>query len=133
MSQENVEIIRGAVEAFDAGDLDRWLSFFDPEIEWRTSAEDPDAATHRGHEALRRYVEQWQDSFEGLRADVEEYTDVGDDRVFIWARWIGRGRASGLDAEWWLAIIYALRNGKCVRAEEYFDRVEALEAVGLAE
>ena len=52
MSQENVEILRRFDEVLETGDLDRVVSeFFDPEIEWRTSAEDPDAATHRGPEA----------------------------------------------------------------------------------
>jgi ketosteroid isomerase-like protein len=57
MSQENVEILRRAGEMLGAGDLDRWVSgFFDREVEWHTSAEDPDAATYRGRDAFRRYV-----------------------------------------------------------------------------
>jgi ketosteroid isomerase-like protein len=135
MSQENVEIIRRAAEVFDTGDLERWVSeFFHPDIEWRTSVEDPDAATHRGPEALKRYVEQWTvESFEGLRAEIEEYIYAGDDRVFTWVHWTGRGRSSGVEADWYLAVIYTLRDGKVERAEEYFDRGEALEAVGLSE
>jgi ketosteroid isomerase-like protein len=136
MSQENVEIVRQIAELFSAGDPDRYWRFvsevFAPDVEWRASAEDPDAATHYGREAYRRYVEQWQESFDGLRSDVEEYIDVGDDRVFVWVRWTGRGSASSLDVEWWLAIIWTVHNGKVVRGEEYFDRGEALEAVGLA-
>jgi uncharacterized protein len=132
VSQENVEVVKRAFEAFERGDLDAFSQLQDPDIEWQTSSEDPDAATHRGREAVRRYFEQWMESFEGLRADVQECIDVGNDRVFAWTRWAGRGRASGADAEWHLAIIYTFRNGKAVRAEEYFDRGEALEAVGLA-
>ena len=134
MSEENVEIIRRFAEVFETGDLERVVSeFFDPEIEWRTSAEDPDAATHRGTEAYKRYVEQWWESFEGLHAEVEEYIDAGDDRVVAWIRWTGRGRTSGVEADWHLAIIYTMRDGKIARAEEYFDRAEALEAAGLRE
>src|SRR5437870_3643151 len=90
----------------------------------------PDAATHRGHEAVRRYYDQWLDSFVGLHADVEEYIGAGKDRVFAWIRWTGRGHGSGIDAEWWLAIVYTLRDGRVLRVEEYFDRTEALEAAG---
>jgi ketosteroid isomerase-like protein len=134
MSQENVEILRRGFEGFNTGDLDRLVSeFVAPEVEYCTSREDPDAATHRGRQAYRRYVEQWMESFDGLRADVEEYIDVGDDRVFTWVRWTGRGRTSGADADWHLAIIYTMREGQIVRGEEYFDRAEALEAVGLRE
>ena len=71
------------------------------------------------------------ESFEDLQADAEEYVDVGDDRVFTWTRWTGRGRTSGVDADWHLAIVYTMREGRIVRAEEYFDRAEALKAVGL--
>jgi uncharacterized protein len=134
MSQENVEILRRGSEAFNTGDLDRLVSeFVAPEVEYCTSREDPDAATHRGRQAYRRYVEQWMESFDGLRADVQEYIDVGDDRVFTRVRWTGRGRTSGADADWHLAIIYTMREGQIVRGEEYFDRAEALEAVALRE
>ena len=133
MSQENVEIVRRGVEALNARDLDRHcIEFFDPEVEWQTSAEDPDAATHRGLQAYRRYLEQWLESFDGLRADVEEYIDVGDDRVFTWSRFTGLGRTSGAPADWYLATIFTIRDRKVVRGEEYFDRAEALEAAGLS-
>ena len=67
MSQENVEVVRRGVEALNARDLDRhYVESFDPEVEWRTSAEDPDAATHRGLQAYKRYLEQWLESFDGL-------------------------------------------------------------------
>jgi ketosteroid isomerase-like protein len=97
------------------------------------SSRRPDAATHRGQEAFKAYVEQWMDSFDGLRARVEEFIDVGDDRVWTWVRWTGRGRTSGVESEWHLAVIYTLRHGRVVRGDEYFDRAEALEAVGLSE
>jgi ketosteroid isomerase-like protein len=133
MSQENVEILRRGAEVFNA-DLDRWVSeFFAPDMEWHTAAEDPDAATHRGRDAFRRYLQQWTDSFDGLHADVEEYIDAGDDQVFTSVRWTGRGRESGVHADWHLAVVYTLRDGKVVRGDEYFDRTEALEAVGLWE
>jgi ketosteroid isomerase-like protein len=132
MSQENVEILRRAYDAFNRGDLDMLASeFYDPQVEWQTSREDPDAATHRGREAVRRYFDQWLESFEGLHADVEEYIDASNDRVFTWVRWTGRGRESGIDTEWWLAIVSTLRGGRILRVEEYFDRAEGLEAAGL--
>ena len=34
MSQENVEIVKAAFEAWNRGDLDGWLAEADPEIEW---------------------------------------------------------------------------------------------------
>lgn len=80
MSQQNVEAMRVAMEAFNRRDLDLLASeFWDQQIEWQTSREDPDAATHRGREGVRRYIDQWLDSFDGLHGDIEEYIDAGDD------------------------------------------------------
>jgi ketosteroid isomerase-like protein len=130
---DNVELVRRAVEVFVAGDLDRYFEeFVAPDVVWHTSAEDPDAATHEGREAFRRYIGRWMDSFEDLAGEVEEWLDAGDNRVFAWTRWTGHGRASGLDADWHLAIVYTVRDGRISGGEEYFDRDEGLEAAGLA-
>ena len=76
MSEENVEIVRAAYEAFERGDLEAVSELHGPAIEWQTSAEDPDAATHRGREAVRRYFEGYMETFPGLRAELEECVAV---------------------------------------------------------
>jgi ketosteroid isomerase-like protein len=133
MSHENVELTRSAFDAFNGGDLDAVTALHHPAIEWQTSAEDPDAAVHHGKEAVRRYFEQWLESFPGLRNEVEECFEVSGDRVFMTARWIGQGSASGVPMDWRLSVIFTFRDGTVIRAVEYFDRAEALQAVGLQE
>src|SRR5919202_4542914 len=119
MSCANVEVVRRLTEALNARDLDRYyVEFFDPEVEWRTSVEDPDAAIYRGLQAYKRYLEQWIESFDGMRIDIEECIDVGDDRVFTWSRFTGRGRTSAAPAAWYLAVILTIRDGKVVLGEE---------------
>ena len=133
MSQENVQIVRGAFDAFNRGDLDAVSAVHDPAIEWITSSEDPDPATHRGPDGVRRYFEQWIDSFAGLRAELEESFEVPEDRVFTTVHYIGRGSASGVDMDWRQSLVFSLHDLLIVRVEEYFDRSKALEAVGLSE
>jgi uncharacterized protein len=133
MSQENVDVVQVAYEAFERGDLDAVSQLHDPDIEWQTSTEDPDAATHRGPEAVRRYIEGYMEMFPGLRAEIEECFEVDDGRVVATIRYTGRARASGVDMDWRQTHVYTLQAGKFVRAVEYFDRAKALEAVGLPE
>ena len=133
MSQENVEIVRAAYEAFERGDLPAVSQLHDPAIEWQTSAEDPDAATHRGRVAVRRDIESYMETFPGLRADLEDCVEAPGGRVLATVRYTGRARASGIDMDWRQALVYTLRGGLIVRAEEYFDRAEAFEAAGLRE
>src|SRR5215217_79791 len=128
MSQENVEVVRAAYEAFELGALDAVSQLHDPSIEWQTSTEDPDAATHRGRAAVRRYFEGYMDTFSGLRAELEECLAAPDGRVFTTTRYTGRARASGMDMDWRQWVVYTVQAGLIVRAEEYFDRDQALEA-----
>ena len=100
MSQENVEIIRRASEAFSAGELARWLEFFHPDIDWRAmeGALDDVGETH-GTEAMRRYVQDWTDDFEGFTVVVEESLEIGGDRVIAVQQVMGRARLSGIETQ----------------------------------
>ena len=133
MSQENVEIVQAAYEAFERGDLNAVSQLHAPSIEWQASTEDPDAATHRGRDAVRRYFEGYMETFPGFRAELEECVAAPDGRVFTTTRYTGRARASGMDMDWRQSVVYTVQAGLIVRAEEYFDRDQGLEAARLRE
>jgi hypothetical protein len=46
----------------------------------------------KGHNALRRYYEDWVSSFDQLRAEVDEVLFDADDQVAVSVRNSGRGR-----------------------------------------
>ena len=133
MSQENVEVVRAAYDAFERGGLDALTQLHDPAIEWQTSPEDPDAATHKGRVTVRRYIQGYMETFPGFRAELEECVAAPDGRVLTTTRYTGRARASGMDMDWRQSVVYTVESGLIVRAEEYFDRDEARKAVGLRE
>jgi ketosteroid isomerase-like protein len=58
MPQENLRITREGLDAFNEGNLDWLRQSHHPEIEWKTSSEDPDAATHRGPDAVEEYFDR---------------------------------------------------------------------------
>jgi ketosteroid isomerase-like protein len=137
MSQENVEIVRGMFEAFNdwpgedvAGLL---VEFFDPEIEWHDAPSLPGAGIYRGHEALRRHMEDYLDAWADSGFEVEEIRPVGE-RVLTRGRYIGVGRQSGMRLEDNLVIgVYELRSGRVLRLRQFVDIAEALEAIGVLE
>jgi ketosteroid isomerase-like protein len=53
MSQENAELVHRAYAALQAGDVDRWVSYFDPEVEFSWTAME---GLVRGHEGLREWA-----------------------------------------------------------------------------
>jgi uncharacterized protein len=134
MSRENVELVRRAYEAWNRGDFDAAAEYLDPEIEWRTPPNIPEAGTWHGRDEVGERVAAFLESWEELHAGVEELIDAGD-RVVALVRFSGRGRGTGLAVEGTSvdATVWTLREGKAVRIEMYGGTAEALEAVGLRE
>ena len=107
----------------------------DEEIEWRGPPEFPDLAEpHYGHEGVRRYMEKLSEAIEDYRMTPEEFIDAGGDQVLVFSREGGRGRGSGAEVQTHpTAHLWTLRDGKAVRMQSYWERSDALEAVGLRE
>jgi ketosteroid isomerase-like protein len=134
MSRENVEVVRKQFAAFERGGLDVVAGFWHPDIEWRAveGAAD-DSGVLNGGDALRRYYQDWIDTFDELHAEVEEVIFEADERVAAVVRNSGRGRASGVVTEGRYYVACVVRDGRIVSGREYETRAKALEAVGLRE
>jgi ketosteroid isomerase-like protein len=52
MSQENVEVVRRVVEAFNRQDWTPWNSLYHPDAEWFDTPEVPGSGVHRGREVF---------------------------------------------------------------------------------
>jgi len=128
MSEENVEVVREAWDAYSRGDYDRIAGFHDPHIVVVTLE---DGAVY-GNDAVLANYERWNEAWEGAETTAEEVIGHGD-RVFVAARFHARGRASGVEVETRLYEVYMVRDGKVLRIDEYATRDEALEAAGLRE
>jgi ketosteroid isomerase-like protein len=135
MSQENVEMIRSAVEAWSRGDWDNALKDADPDFvldnsmnlgEWR--------GVHRGPEEVKRAWRIFTDAWESVSMEVSEFIDVGEDVVVTRQKvsFIGRDgiELPGPVRSGW---VWRIRDGKLVYVATYNDLDEALEAAGLQE
>jgi ketosteroid isomerase-like protein len=133
MAQENVEIVKRSYGAFNAHDVEVWLDFLDPEIEFVDHMAAVAEESGAGIETIRGLVDGWLETFPDFRAVVEEFIDAGD-RVVCVTHWQGTGAGSGLPYSQRAAEIVTLRDGKIVRAELGFaDKAAALRAAGLSE
>ena len=133
MSEENVELMRRGYEAFAEGGVP--FENLDPEIEWIGPREFPDLAeSGYGHDGVREYITILNEAFDDYRMVAEEFIDLGEDRVLVFAREGGRGVGSGAEVQTNpTAHMWTLRDGKAIRMQSYWDRADALEAAGLRE
>jgi ketosteroid isomerase-like protein len=126
--QAGVELVREIVEALNRGDLDGMLARMDPDFEWKPLEASPVARVCKGHEQVRRYVEEWRSTFEGVRLELEDPMRVGDQVIAV-VRGHGRGRASGLELDSRFCQVWTLRSGTAVAMEEHATREEGLAAL----
>ena len=81
MSQENVEVVRAAIDAFNRRDLKAWdaLSHPDVEIDW-TASRGLDAHVYRGRVDVTRFVRTFE-TFDSVVLEPERFIDSGDSVV----------------------------------------------------
>jgi ketosteroid isomerase-like protein len=134
LSEANVDAISRAYEAASRGDREAFFAMFAEDVVWDLSRSDfPDGRIYHGLEGVREWLGGMEDAFEDLDQEVEEITDLGQDRVLVVMRVKGHGQFTKIGIDYRFATVSTFCDGKVVRMDRYGDRAEALEATGLAE
>ena len=129
-----MEIVRGAQEAFLAGDIQTALEVLDPEIEWHATVGGIDEGqVARGREEVVQAFVAYFEVWERIEMRGEKYIDAGPEQVVVFHHEVAKGRESGIVVETDSATIQTVRDGKVVRVRAYMDRLKALEDAGLSE
>jgi ketosteroid isomerase-like protein len=133
MSQENVERLRAAMEAFNStGEI--VTEHLAPDFEMHQASSIVDTAgVFHGPESLHRALRELEESFEDLRFEPERFFEAPGDEVVVFVHVRGRGRGSGMEMDNHIAWVWTFRGHKAVRWVVYEEPAQALEAVGLSE
>ena len=79
-------------------------------------------------------MEKLSEAIEDYTMVPEEFIDAGADQVLVFSREGGRGRGSGAEVQTHpTAHVWTIRDGKAIRMQSYWERSDALDAVGLSE
>lgn len=135
MSQANVEVVRRVYDAAARRDAATVFSLYDADVELGTSRLNvvgfggASSGVYRGHDGLRRFFREWHEAWEDVEYDFEGLIDAGDEHVISVVRRRARGRSSGAEVEWPVALLWTIRQEKVVRVDWFPSREEALEAI----
>jgi ketosteroid isomerase-like protein len=131
MSQENVEIVKTAIDAINRGDWDAAFKDAAPGFELDFSrALGPYRGVYRLDQA-RRFAADFTATFESVRFEAEQLIDAGEHVVFLGTLYY-RGR-DGIETTVSGKQVWTIRDGAVERFVMYQERHEALEAAGLTE
>lgn len=130
MSEENLEIARNAINAWNAGAMDALRALYSPDAVYVTPPDwigGPYVGRDAVMEQFRELRDVWPDDSSFGRP---EFWDGGDYVVVqIPFHSATRGLALSTDVAW----VYTMRDGLIVRLEFFHSREEALEAAGIEE
>jgi ketosteroid isomerase-like protein len=128
MSQENVEIVNRAIDAFNERDVGAFEDLVTPDLAWLPVT--PEGDLYRGRDAIERYFAGAGDAWEEVRVVAEEYRDLGD-RVLILGRFEALGKGSGIPVSTPQATIFDLLHGRISQIRSYLDQDDARRAAVL--
>jgi uncharacterized protein len=132
MSEENLEIVRRWIDAFNRGGVEEAIRFLDPEIEWTTTSAFLQAGTYEGHAGVRQFVRRATAEWEDLHVEPENLVDAAD-QVVVPLRITARVRQSGSPGVLKLVVLASLQGGVIVRVRSYMNTARALKAAGVSE
>jgi|SoiMethySBSTD1v2_1073268.scaffolds.fasta_scaffold1966752_2 ketosteroid isomerase-like protein len=133
MSQEYVETLREAFDAFNRRDFDAAIATVAEEITWEPFLSETETPLLRGKEQVRAAWEA-QVVMMDVRVETEELIPVGEHKVVACFRLIAQGHGSGMPLD--APVIWVFTSGDdrlTTSVERYDSRDEALEALGLSE
>lgn len=133
MSQENVDLVRSGIAAWNRRDADLWLTYAAPEIEWVPAG--PAAvqqAVYTGYDEVAQGLTAVWEDWEVFEFAESEARDLGDSVL-----WLGhvkmRGGTSHVELDQDFALHSVLREGKFIRVQAFLSWREAIEAAGSKE
>ena len=131
MSEEDLELFRKALDAFNRRDRAAFLALCEPDYENVPPRDWPESASIRGREAIWDFFVAGQEPWEEGSFEFGELIDAGNGRIVAEQLAQMRGKASGAGVAWSYWHVMMVRDGKAVRSEWFTDRAEALTATRL--
>lgn len=120
-SNSNVDIVRGAYEAFGRGDVPAVLETLDKDVIWTDMEGFPTGGTYVGAGAILNGVflplgTEWN----SFQANPDEFLESGD-RVVALGHYEGTYKTTSKGMRVPFAHVWTLRNGKVVKFVQYTD------------
>ena len=131
MSQENVEIVKAAIDAFNREDWDAFFKDMAPGFELDFSRSICHWRGVYGLDQARRFVGEFREAWESAQAEPQEFIEAGD-LVVVPNTGHLKGRG-GIEVVVRGTLVLTIRNGAIERITLYQDKKDALEDLGLSE
>ena len=118
MSQENVELVREGFARWNEGDYEFFLQSTAPDVELLSRFGSLTGEPYRGHQGVREWLADIQQSFDRFDLWLDEARDLGDEVLALGGIHM-RARGSGLDMNEPMGWVFEVRDGRVARMRFY--------------
>jgi uncharacterized protein (TIGR02246 family) len=125
-----VETVERVIAAVNARDIHGYLACCTENVELLMPVV---GSQYLGADGIRRFFTDIEDAGPDFRIEVQRVQAIGESLAIAFVRTSSTGRVSGIATGAEGANVYDFNDGKISRIRIFFDRDEALRAVGLAE
>jgi ketosteroid isomerase-like protein len=128
MSQQNLNLFRAGLSAWNEGDYETIVAMCHPDVEWTFSDRLPDAIGRiRGREEVRKFFETFTGDWSEISVRADRIADHGPDVVADVA-FLATGR-DGIEVSMRFVHVWTVRDGQIVRFRSFHSFEEALADV----
>lgn len=132
-SQEDIEIVARAIDAWNGGDVEGFLAAWHPNCQWRPAfpkGTEGTGSVFEGMDGMRTAWDNVRAVWSVYRVEPQDVRWVGDE-LLVLGRVVVRGAASGVEINSDWSAVTRFEDGKILTAWDWLDHASALEAVGL--
>jgi ketosteroid isomerase-like protein len=132
MSEQNVQVVRRAFDAYTRGDIDAVLRLCAHDIVITQAPEVPGVPPRlTGHDGVLEAFGLWPEQWDDYRVRIERVVADPGEYVVVATRQSGRGKQSGVEVEAGFTFLFAVRDGKIAEWRIFVRESQALAAAGL--
>jgi uncharacterized protein len=113
---QNLDLVRGAYEAFSRGDVGGVLAILSDDVDWAVPAPLPQATEAHGRDEVGRFFERLVGIWQDFSVEVDDFVSSGN-RVCVIGR--GSGKVDGRQAGYGFVHCWTLAGGRAARFDEY--------------
>jgi ketosteroid isomerase-like protein len=128
--QRKLSLVAEIAEAWNAGDHDLLLATLADDAVLRSLRSQLEGRSYRGPDGLREALVEWEEEWEYVRFERGEETANGD-FVLADVRVQSRAKASGIELDVPMVLLYEFRGDEIVRIQSYGERAEAEREAGI--
>jgi ketosteroid isomerase-like protein len=108
--EENLELVRGGLENWIAGEREKAIATFAEDLEVYVPPELGNAGTYRGIEQFRGWFQAWEEAWSEFEMSVESIEPVGERHVIALIASRGVGLGSGIEVSNELGWVLGVRD-----------------------